>query len=113
MPVRPAIATIETTSGDFEVHSVSGTLTNEDITNLINSGLDRTFITIGLTFIILLLTFGAFVASVVPLVLAITALFGAFGILGIFSQLVRRRARTRPSWWCSSASPSRSTTRCS
>ena len=36
------------------VHSVSSTLTNEDITNLINSSLDTTFVTIGLTFIILL-----------------------------------------------------------
>ncbi len=88
VPVRPAIANLEAASGDFVVHSVSQTLTNEDITNLINSGLDRTFITIGLTFIILLITFGAFVASVIPIVLAITALLGAFGILGIFSQLV-------------------------
>jgi RND superfamily putative drug exporter len=88
VPVRSAIATLEATSGDFVVHSLSQTLTSDDITNLINSGLDRTFLTIGLTFIILLITFGAFVASVVPLILAITALLGAFGILGIFSQLV-------------------------
>ena len=87
-PVRTAIANLEATSGEFVVHSVSQTITGEDITSLINSGLDRTFITIGLTFIILLITFGAFVASVVPLVLAITALLGAFGILGIFSQLI-------------------------
>jgi RND superfamily putative drug exporter len=88
VPVRTAISTLEATSGDFVVHSLSQTLTSADITNLINSGLDRTFLTIGLTFIILLITFGAFVASVVPLILAITALLGAFGILGIFSQLV-------------------------
>ena len=88
VPVRAAISSLEASSGDFEVHSVSQTLTSDDITNLINSGLDRTFLTIGLTFVVLLLTFGAFVASVVPLVLAITALLGAFGILGIFSQLV-------------------------
>ena len=88
MPVRDAIAAIETDGSGFTVHSVSQTLTNEDITNLINEGLDRTFITIGLTFIILLITFGAFVASIVPLVLAVTALVAAFGILGIFSQLV-------------------------
>ena len=88
VPVRAAITAIETDGSGFTVHSVSQTLTNEDITNLINEGLDRTFITIGLTFIILLITFGAFVASIVPLVLAVTALVAAFGILGIFSQLV-------------------------
>ena len=45
-------------------------------------------LTIPATFIILLIAFGAVVASVVPLVLAITSLIAAFGILGIFSQLV-------------------------
>ena len=88
VPVRQAIASIEAKSGGFIVHSVSGTLTNQDITNLINSSLDRTFATIGLTFIILLVTFGAFVASLVPLVLATTALLAAFGILGLFSQTI-------------------------
>ena len=87
VPVRPVIAAIEADSAGFTVHSVSQTLTSQDITELINSGLDRTFVTIGLTFIILLITFGAFVASVVPLVLAMTALLAAFGILGIFSQV--------------------------
>jgi RND superfamily putative drug exporter len=90
VPVRPAILAIEADGGaqGFDVHSVSSTLTNEDITTLINSSLDTTFGTIGLTFIILLITFGAFVASIVPLVLAITALLGAFGIFGLFSQAV-------------------------
>jgi putative drug exporter of the RND superfamily len=88
VPVRDAITAIEADNSGFTVHSISQTLTSQDITNLINSGLDRTFITIGLTFIILLITFGALVASVVPLVLAVTALLAAFGILGIFSQLI-------------------------
>ena len=88
VPVRDAITAIESDTQGFTVHSISQTLTSQDITELINSGLDRTFITIGLTFIILLITFGAFVASIVPLVLAVTALVAAFGILGIFSQLI-------------------------
>ena len=88
-PVRDAITALEAdTSSGFTVHSVSQTLTSQDITNLINEGLDRTFVTVGLTFIILLITFGAFVASVVPLILAVSALLAAFGILGIFSQLI-------------------------
>ena len=88
VPVRDAITAIESDTSGFTVHSISQTLTSQDITNLINEGLDRTFITIGLTFIILLITFGAIVASVVPLVLAVSALLAAFGILGIFSQVV-------------------------
>jgi RND superfamily putative drug exporter len=88
VPVRPAIAAIEANTSGFIVHSVSSTLTNEDITNLINSSLDTTFFTIGLTFVILLITFGALVAAIVPIVLAITALLAGFGILGLFSQTV-------------------------
>ncbi len=88
VPVRPAIAALEANTGGFIVHSVSNTLTNQDINELINSSLDRTFLTIGLTFVILLITFGAFVASIVPLILAVTSLLAAFGILGLFSQLI-------------------------
>ena len=86
--VRPAIASIEANSGGFVVHTVSQTLASQDINDLINRSLDRTFGTVGITFIILLITFGALVAAVVPLVLALTALLAAFGILGIFSQVV-------------------------
>lgn len=88
VPVREAIGRLEANTDGFVVHSVSQTLTNQDITDLINSSLDRTFATIGLTFIILFITFGALVASLVPLVLAVTALLAAFGILGLFSQAV-------------------------
>ena len=70
------------------IHAVSGTFINDDITKLINDGLDASLrLTIPLTFIILLFAFGAIVASVVPLVLAITSLLAAFGMLGIYSQL--------------------------
>jgi RND superfamily putative drug exporter len=88
VPIRPAIRAIEANAGGFEVHAVSQTMTGDDITDLINEGLDRTFGTIGLTFIILLITFGALVAAIVPLVLAVTALLAAFGILGLFSQAI-------------------------
>ena len=44
--------------------------------------------TIPLTFIILLLAFGAIVASLIPLVLAVTSLLAAFGIIGLYSQHV-------------------------
>ena len=97
VPVRDAITAIESDSQGFTVHSISQTLTSQDITNLINEGLDRTFITIGLTFIILLITFGALVASVVPLVLAVSALLAAFGILASSASWSTRSARTRRS----------------
>ena len=74
---------------DLRIHVISNTFITDDINALISSGLDDSLkITMPLTFIILLLAFGAIVASVVPLVLAITSLLAAFGILGIYSQVV-------------------------
>ena len=74
---------------DLRIHSLDGTLANEDIQELVNGGLDASLrLTIPLTFIILLIAFGAVVAAVVPLVLAITALLAAFGVLGLYSQAV-------------------------
>ena len=74
---------------DLRIHSLDGTLANEDIQELVNGGLDASLrLTIPLTFLILLIAFGAVVAAVVPLVLAITALLAAFGVLGLYSQAV-------------------------
>jgi RND superfamily putative drug exporter len=72
-----------------QIHVLNNTLTNSEISELINGGLDASLrLTIPLTFGILLVAFGAVVASVIPLLLAITALLAAFGILGIYSQTV-------------------------
>jgi RND superfamily putative drug exporter len=73
----------------IEMHAVSRTLINEDISEVVNTDLEHSLvITIPATFVILLIAFGAVAAAVVPLVLALTALLAAFGILGIYSQLV-------------------------
>jgi uncharacterized membrane protein YdfJ with MMPL/SSD domain len=73
----------------LRIHSLDGTLANEDIQELVNGGLDASLrLTIPITFLILLIAFGAVVAAVVPLVLAITALLAAFGVLGLYSQAI-------------------------
>ena len=73
----------------YRIHALNNTLTNNEISELINGGLDRSLLlTIPLTFVILLIAFGALVAAVIPLVLAVTALLAAFGILGLYSQIV-------------------------
>ena len=88
-PILPMLAEQRAAHPDLAIHAVSSTFINDDITNLINEGLDQSLrITIPLTFLILLFAFGAIVASVVPLVLAISSLIAAFGILGIYSQTV-------------------------
>jgi RND superfamily putative drug exporter len=73
----------------IEIHVVSNTFINQDINELINHDLDSSLrITVPLTFLILLLAFGAIVASLIPLVLAATSLLAAFGIIGLYSQSV-------------------------
>jgi uncharacterized membrane protein YdfJ with MMPL/SSD domain len=74
---------------EAEIHVVSNTFINDDINELINHDLDSSLrITVPLTFLILLLAFGAIVASIIPLVLAATSLLAAFGIIGLYSQAV-------------------------
>jgi RND superfamily putative drug exporter len=88
-PVLPILAEQRVAHPDLAIHAISSTFINDDITNLINEGLDQSLrLTIPLTFLILLFAFGAIVASIVPLVLAITSLVAAFGILGIYSHLI-------------------------
>ena len=73
----------------LEIHALSNALANGEIAELINSGLDKSLLlTLPITFAILLIAFGAFVAAVVPLVLAVTSLLGAFGVLALYSQAV-------------------------
>jgi len=72
-----------------EIHVISATFINRDINALINDSLDSTLqVTVPITFLILLIAFGAIVAAVVPLILALSSLAAAFGLLGLYSQLV-------------------------
>jgi len=88
-PVPQIVDATRATNPDLRIHVVSSTFINQDINELISTGLDDSLrLTLPLTFIILLFAFGAIVASVVPLVLAVTSLVAAFGILGIYSQVI-------------------------
>ena len=88
-PVPAIVNAARAAHPELTIHMISNTLINQDINELISSGLDDSLrLTLPLTFIILLFAFGAIVAAVVPLVLAITSLLAAFGILGIYSQVV-------------------------
>ena len=88
VPILPILDEARAANPGLVIHAVSSTFIGDDITTLINDGLDQSLrLTIPLTFIILLFAFGAIVASVVPLVLAISSLLAAFGILGIYSQV--------------------------
>lgn len=89
-PVPDAVAAIRAAYPAYRIHALNNTLANNEISTMINSGLDASLrLTIPLTFLILLVDFGAVVAAAIPLVLAVTALLAAFGILGLYSQIVR------------------------
>ena len=88
-PVGPAIEEIQAAHPAFRIHGLSGTLANEQISEIVSNDLDGSLrITIPLTFAILLVAFGALAAAIVPLVLAVTALLAAFGVLALYSQFV-------------------------
>jgi len=88
-PVLAIVNAARAAHPELTIHVVSSTFINDDINEVVSSGLDDSLrLTLPLTFIILLVAFGAIVASIVPLVLAITSLVAAFGILGIYSQVV-------------------------
>ena len=87
--LRPVLASLAGTHPGFEVHALSNTLISEDLNKLVGDDLDGSLkVTLPITFLILLVAFGAAVAAAVPLVLALSALLAGFGILGIYSQLV-------------------------
>ena len=96
---RPRSTEIKAAHPAYRIHALNNTLANDEISELVNGGLDASLrLTIPLTFLILLIAFGAVVAAVVPLVLAITALLAAFGHPRPVQPGRRRRsARTRAS----------------
>jgi uncharacterized membrane protein YdfJ with MMPL/SSD domain len=88
-PVPAMVDQLRAAHPGLEIHSLNGTIANEQIQKLVSSDLDRSLIlTIPLTFAILLIAFGSVVAAVVPLILAVTSLLAAFGLLGIYSRVV-------------------------
>jgi uncharacterized membrane protein YdfJ with MMPL/SSD domain len=88
-PVQSVVDDARAAMPGATIHVISNTFINRDINDLISHDLDGALrVTLPLTFAILLLAFGAIVASLIPLVLAVTSLLAAFGIIGLYSQLV-------------------------
>ncbi len=88
-PLKPIITDLKAQNAGYQLLTLNNAWINDDINEIVNHDLDNSLkITIPLTFIILLVAFGAVSAAVIPLVLAITALLAAFGLLSIYSQLI-------------------------
>jgi uncharacterized membrane protein YdfJ with MMPL/SSD domain len=88
-PIPAVVDAARARMPNAQVHIVSSTFINRDINDLISSELDESLkVTIPITFVILLLAFGAIVAAGIPLVLAATSLAAAYGLLGLYSQAI-------------------------
>ena len=88
-PVPAFLDELRAAHPELRIHGLNNTLANDDISTLVNDDLDNSLrITIPLTFVILLIAFGAAVAAFVPLILAVTSLLAAFGVLALYSQFV-------------------------
>jgi RND superfamily putative drug exporter len=88
-PIPAIVDAARAAMPNASIHVVSRTFINRDINDLITSDLDSSLrVTVPLTFAILMLAFGAIVASLIPIVLAATSLVAAFGLMGLYSQTV-------------------------
>ncbi len=88
-PVKPLLKTFGEQYPTFQVYTFNNYLLNQEVNTFVAHELDGSLkLTLPLTFIILLVAFGAVAAAVVPLILAVTSLLAAFGILAIYSQAV-------------------------
>jgi uncharacterized membrane protein YdfJ with MMPL/SSD domain len=88
-PVPAFVAEMRAAHPGLTIHSLNNHLANDEIQKLVNGGLDSSLrLTLPLTFLILLIAFGAVVAAVVPLVMAVSSLLAAFGVLALYSRFV-------------------------
>jgi uncharacterized membrane protein YdfJ with MMPL/SSD domain len=88
-PVPALIDEIKADYPEYGVYPLNNTLANDEIQEMINSGLDRLLLlSLPLTFLILIVAFRAIVAATIPMILATTSLLAAFGALGLYSQYV-------------------------
>jgi uncharacterized membrane protein YdfJ with MMPL/SSD domain len=88
-PVPAFLADLRGDHPDLRIHALNGTIVNDDIQTLVTEDLDSALrITMPMTFLILLVAFGAAVAAFVPLILAATSLLAAFGVLALYSQFI-------------------------
>ncbi|MES1239613.1 MAG: MMPL family transporter, partial [Chloroflexota bacterium] len=89
VPVPAIVDAAKARMPGADIHIVSSTFINRDFNQVITDELDGSLkFTIPITFLILLIAFGAIVASLVPLVLAVTSLAAGYGLLGLYSHAV-------------------------
>jgi uncharacterized membrane protein YdfJ with MMPL/SSD domain len=89
--VGPALEATRAAQGahpGFTIAQFGESSAEKEISDVISKDFQRALITsLPITLIILLITFGAVVAALIPLLLALTAVLGTIGIVSLFSHL--------------------------
>ncbi|MGY1740292.1 MULTISPECIES: MMPL family transporter [unclassified Blastococcus] len=87
-PIQDAVAAVSAEHDDVRVEQFGGTSADLALGDTLDEDFQRAeLLSIPITLAVLLLTFGALVAAVLPLVFALTAFVGALGLLSLTSQL--------------------------
>ncbi|RBY87361.1 MMPL family transporter [Blastococcus sp. TF02A-26] len=87
-PIQDAVAAVAADHGDVRVEQFGDTSADVAIGDTLDEDFQRAeLLSIPITLAVLLFTFGALVAAVLPLVFALTAFVGALGLLSLTSQI--------------------------
>ncbi|MGY1709454.1 MMPL family transporter [Geodermatophilus sp. SYSU D00758] len=87
-PIQDAVAAVAADHADVRVEQFGGTSAGLALDAALEDDFQRAeYLSIPIILSVLLLTFGAVVAAVLPLVFALTAFAGALGLLGLVSQV--------------------------
>jgi len=88
-PVLNAVAELQRSAPSFTVAEFGDASANRALNKSINDGLSRAErLSLPITFVVLLVAFGAFVAAGLPLLLAFSAVLGSGGLAALASHLV-------------------------
>ncbi|HEY2260029.1 MAG TPA: MMPL family transporter, partial [Solirubrobacteraceae bacterium] len=88
-PVLNTVAGLQRAAPGFTVAEVGDASSNHELNNTINGGLSRAErLSIPITFLVLLVAFGAFVAAGIPVLLAFSAVLGSGGLAALASHFI-------------------------
>jgi uncharacterized membrane protein YdfJ with MMPL/SSD domain len=88
-PVLDAVAGVQRAAPSFTVAEFGDASANRELNKSINDGLSRAeLLSLPITFLVLLVAFGAFVAAGLPVLLAFSAVLGSGGLAAVASHAV-------------------------
>ena len=87
-PIQDAVAAVADRHDDVRVEQFGGTSADLALGETLDADFQRAeLLSVPITLVVLLVTFGAVVAALVPLVFALTAFLASLGLLGLTSQV--------------------------